>query len=63
MRWVVMTRAGSPSLVALALTLGAGFSTAILAAAAEAPAAGKFLVASRDLRDPNFAKTVVLLVD
>ena len=28
----------------------------------EAPAAGKFLVASEHLRDPNFAKTVVLLL-
>lgn len=27
------------------------------------PAQGKFLVASRDLRDPNFIHTVVLLVD
>ena len=26
-------------------------------------AAGKFLVASRNLRDPNFAETVVLLVE
>jgi putative transcriptional regulator len=27
------------------------------------PAAGKFLVARREMRDPNFAKTVVLLLD
>lgn len=31
--------------------------------AALAPAKGKFLVASRDLRDPNFTRTVVLLLD
>ena len=29
----------------------------------EPPARGKFLIASRDLLDPNFAETVVLLVD
>lgn len=58
-----MIRAGSASLVLLVLILATGFSTPVLVMAAEAPAAGKFLVASRDLRDPNFAKTVVLLVD
>jgi len=31
--------------------------------AALEPAKGKFLVASRDLRDPNFERTVVLLLD
>jgi putative transcriptional regulator len=33
-----------------------------VAAHAEDPAAGKFLVAHRDLGDPNFAQTVVLLL-
>jgi len=36
-------------------------STATLAADNESLAAGKLLVASRDLRDPNFSKSVVLL--
>jgi putative transcriptional regulator len=52
-----------------------GWSLYVLAALACAPslaaqstrgkdlAAGKFLVASRNLRDPNFAETVVLLVE
>ena len=42
------------ALFAFALTLGMGH--------AEDLAAGKFLVASRDLGDPNFAETVVLIV-
>ena len=33
------------------------------AASSLRPAAGKFLVARREIRDPNFAKTVVLLLD
>lgn len=34
---------------------------ALPAAAGEAPAAGKFLIAADGMRDPNFVKTVVLL--
>src|SRR5271169_842321 len=40
------------------------FGLAIIPGAAQdtEPAAGKFLVASRDLGDPNFSKTVILLL-
>ena len=38
----------------------AGFTSPV--AADDAPAKGKFLVATRDLQDPNFTETVVLLV-
>lgn len=38
-------------------------SSEIPVARGGAPAAGKFLVARRDMLDPNFAKTVVLLLD
>jgi len=47
----------------------AGFNTIPAAArpgksqSTTAPAKGRFLVASRNLRDPNFAETVVLLLD
>jgi len=42
----------------LALLLGLALSAAVVAQ----PAAGKFLVASRGLADPNFERSVVLLV-
>lgn len=38
-------------------------AAALASAAGLAPARGRFLVAERDLRDPNFAETVVLLAD
>jgi putative transcriptional regulator len=49
-----------PKFVFLAMLVG----LAIVPAAAQdsEPAAGKFLVASRDLGDPNFSKTVILLL-
>ncbi len=43
----------------LASTLGAGAATAT--GPGLQPAKGRFLIAERDLRDPNFAETVVLL--
>jgi putative transcriptional regulator len=46
---------------AWALAIVLALAVPVSAADEEAPAAGKFLVASRDLRDPNFARTVVLL--
>ncbi len=47
--------------------VAAAFAFALLAAvpfvrAAQTPAQGKFLVASPEMKDPNFAKTVVLLL-
>jgi putative AlgH/UPF0301 family transcriptional regulator len=49
-----------PKFVFLAMLVG----LAIVPAGAQdsEPAAGKFLVASRDLGDPNFSKTVILLL-
>src|SRR5712691_6996086 len=47
---------------AAALLHGGGRSAVAQSAQTHALAAGKFLVASRDLLDPNFAETVVVLV-
>ncbi len=49
------------------LKVAAALAFAVLAAGplavrAQAPAQGKFLIASPDMKDPNFAKTVVLLL-
>ena len=48
--------------VATALLLGAAAVVAAGGSGLE-PAKGRFLVAERDLRDPNFSETVVLLTD
>ncbi len=47
---------------AIVLILVAGLP-AMPAPASEKPAAGMFLVAGRELQDPNFARSVVLLID
>ncbi len=51
------------SRLAITLTLGSALLPASSAQAATALAKGKLLVAREGLRDPNFSKTVVLLLD
>lgn len=55
--------AGARTLAWLALCLAAVAALPGDAALASAPAPGRFLVASEGLADPNFARTVVLLID
>ena len=54
---------GSLLLFLVGLTVVGVGAPCVVASVDESPAAGKFLVARREMRDPNFAKTVVLLLD
>jgi len=56
-------RCGCRVVFLLLLALIAADALDQLGARGSGPAAGKFLVARREMRDPNFAKTVVLLLD
>ncbi len=66
MCWPVACYAGLRVLkeTAAAIFLSLGAATVIAAGGPQLdPAKGRFLVADRDLRDPNFSETVVLLTD
>jgi len=58
-------RSGPRSLLVflVGLTVVGVGAPSVVASVETLPAAGKFLVARREMRDPNFAKTVVLLLD
>ncbi len=54
---------GLASRLTLLVGLGAGVTFAPAVSSGAEPAAGQFLVASRELLDPNFYQTVVLLLE